>query len=115
MFQGHPGHGVLKNLPHHFDELGVELGHGRSSRYGRQPAGSAILCLHFQGPRRRSSQQFEMAPQAARHGIRNFMAGPLLLDWTGRTDGDRRERVNRLTGLLVQCPFDEHGALGLCP
>src|ERR1700741_2107189 len=46
MLRGHSSHNVLENPLHDFDELRVELGHGRSSRYGRRNTpGSAILCL----------------------------------------------------------------------
>src|SRR5438477_3037234 len=42
MLQRHSSHNVLKDLLHDFDELGVELGHGRSSRWPSTTAGSAI-------------------------------------------------------------------------
>src|SRR3954454_11744188 len=47
MLQGHSSHNVLKDLLHDFDELGVELGHGRSSRWPSTTAGSAILNMAF--------------------------------------------------------------------
>src|SRR5260370_15452244 len=48
MFQGHSSHNVLKNLLHDFDELRVELRHGRSSPiWPSTTAGSAILNMAY--------------------------------------------------------------------